>query len=66
MCSLGLLTREEENYRNTPTGAVLTGDGAADGLDLSSPALLDLFSLVDLIDVLKRRIRLPLLTSLDG
>src|SRR5699024_5603817 len=31
----------------------LTGEGAADGLDLSSPALLDLFSLVDLIDVLK-------------
>lgn len=53
MCSLGLLTREEQDYRNTPTGAVLTGEGAADGLDLSSPALLDLFSLVDLIDVLK-------------
>src|SRR5699024_457212 len=53
MCSLGLLTREEQDYRNTPTGAVLTGEGAADGLDLSSPALLDLFSLVELIDVLK-------------
>src|SRR5699024_8560994 len=53
MCALGLLTREEQDYRNTPAGAVLTADGAADGLDLSSPALLDLFSLVDLIDVLK-------------
>ena len=53
MCSLGLLTREEQDYRNTPTGAVLTGEGAADGLDLSSPALLDLFSLVDLVDVLR-------------
>src|SRR5699024_3795953 len=51
--ALGLLTREEQDYRNTPAGAVLTADGAADGLDLSSPALLDLFSLVDLIDVLK-------------
>ena len=53
MCALGLLTREEQDYRNTPAGAVLTADGAADGLDLSSPALLDLFSLVDLIDVLR-------------
>src|SRR5699024_3933212 len=55
MCSLGLLTREEQDYRNTPTGAVLTGEGAADRIDLSSPALLDLFSLVDLIDVLPGR-----------
>lgn len=53
MCSLGLLAREEGNYRNTPTGAVLTGDGASDELDLSDAALLDLFSLVDLIDVLR-------------
>src|SRR5699024_6283669 len=55
MCALGLLTREEQDYRNTPTGAVLTGDGAADGLGLSSPALPDLLSLADLIDVLRRR-----------
>ncbi|WP_209324524.1 siderophore-interacting protein [Brevibacterium renqingii] len=53
MCSLGLLSRKDDTYRNTPTGAVLTGDGAADGLDLSDPALLDLFSLVDLVDVLR-------------
>ncbi|WP_152346101.1 siderophore-interacting protein [Brevibacterium sp. CFH 10365] len=53
MCSLGLLAREGEAYRNTPTGAVLTGEGASDGLDLSDPAMLDLFSLVDLVDVLR-------------
>lgn len=53
MCSLGLLEREGEGYRNTPTGAVLTSEGSADGLDLEDPALLDLFSIVDLIDVLR-------------
>ncbi|WP_219921801.1 siderophore-interacting protein [Brevibacterium oceani] len=53
MCSLGLLEREGDDYRNTPTGAVLTSEGSADGLDLEDPALLDLFSIVDLIDVLR-------------
>ncbi|MGC2939080.1 MULTISPECIES: siderophore-interacting protein [unclassified Brevibacterium] len=53
MCSLGLLEREGEGYRNTPTGAVLTSEGSADGLDLGDSALLDLFSIVDLIDVLR-------------
>ncbi|NJC55486.1 siderophore-interacting protein [Brevibacterium marinum] len=53
MCGLGLLQREGADYRNTPTGAVLTGEGSADGLALDDPALLDLFSIVDLLDVLK-------------
>ncbi len=53
MCSLGLLERDGDHYRNTPTGAVLTSEGSADGLDLEDPALLDLFSIVDLIDVLR-------------
>ncbi|WP_413332458.1 SIP domain-containing protein [Brevibacterium sp. GP-SGM9] len=53
MSALGLLEREGENYRNTPTGAVLTSEGSADGLNLEDPALLDLFSVVDLLDVLK-------------
>ncbi|MGO2037832.1 MAG: SIP domain-containing protein [Brevibacterium sp.] len=53
MSALGLLEREGENYRNTPTGAVLTSEGSADGLNLEDPALLDLFSIVDLLDVLK-------------
>ncbi|WP_210603992.1 SIP domain-containing protein [Brevibacterium oceani] len=53
MCSLGLLERDGDHYSNTPTGAVLTSEGSADGLDLEDPALLDLFSIVDLIDVLR-------------
>lgn len=53
MCGLGLLEREGADYRNTPTGAVLTSEGSAEGLDLDDPALLDLFSIVDLLDVLK-------------
>jgi NADPH-dependent ferric siderophore reductase len=53
MCSLGLLEREGDDYRNTPTGAVLTSEGSADDLDLNDAALRDLFSIVDLIDVLR-------------
>src|SRR5699024_12778563 len=35
MCALGLLTREEQDYRYPPATAVLTPDGAPHGLDLS-------------------------------
>lgn len=53
MCALGLLTREGANYRNTQAGAVLIGDGAGDGLNLDDPAVRDLFSIVNLLDVLR-------------
>lgn len=53
MSGLGLVEREGNEYRNTPTGAVLTSDGTVEQLTLDDPALLDLFSIVDLLDVLK-------------
>src|SRR5699024_12633631 len=38
MCSLRLLTREEQDSRTPPTGPEPTGEGAADGPRLDSPA----------------------------
>lgn len=55
MCSLGLLERDGEDYGNTQAGAVLIGDGAGDSLDLDDPANRDLFSIVDLLDILRER-----------
>lgn len=53
MCALGLLEREGETYRNTQAGAVLIGDGAGDGLNLDDPAVRDLSSIVNLLDLLR-------------
>lgn len=53
MCALGLLEREGENYRNTQAGAVLIGDGVGDGLNLDDPAARDLFSIVNLLDLIR-------------
>ncbi|MBM6591767.1 siderophore-interacting protein [Brevibacterium sp. RIT 803] len=53
MCALGLLERDGAAYRNTQAGAVLIGDGAGDGLNLDDPAIRDLFSIVNLLDVLR-------------
>ncbi|WP_193070903.1 MULTISPECIES: siderophore-interacting protein [unclassified Brevibacterium] len=53
LCALGLLTREGENYRNTQSGAVLIGDGVGDGLNLDDPAARDLFSIVNLLDLIR-------------
>ncbi|RBP65075.1 NADPH-dependent ferric siderophore reductase [Brevibacterium sanguinis] len=53
MCALGLLERDGAEYRNTATGAVLTGEGVAEQLSLADPANADLFSIVDLLDVIR-------------